>query len=258
MAKVKANIPEQPVDAEMDSDSRARIEEVDDTAETAVALRYGGTIGALTGDISQSDIPMPPLNVVYGVGDLAAKFSPGDLVLDREHLLVQKTQPLNVIIVSGQIYWKEYLDQAAYASGLIPRIFRDEDEVLAAGGTTAYGPNDEKPTFKRAATLKLLIEKPEKVECYLFTIDLLGKKYAPAKWFVDKTAYARARGRGVGLELMKQASFALKQRGLLAGKWQVTTGFEDIGQNKVVAPNIRLVGQFTDDEIAQIKTAIGA
>lgn len=249
MAKVKAEIPDQEVEP---------VQPLAEEANSSLALRESTAVGAVTGDVSAKDIPMPLLSVVYGVGELATKFSPGDLVLDREHLLVKKTEPLTAILVSAEIYWKEYLDQAAYAASMVPRIFRTEEEVTAVGGSTVFGPNGERPTFKRAMSLKMLLEKPSNLECYLFNIDLLGSKYAPAKWFVDKTAYQRGKGRGVGLEIIKQSSFALKQRGLLAGRWQITTAYEEIGANKVISPSIKLLPkQHTDAEIAEIKAAIG-
>jgi hypothetical protein len=230
MAKVKAEIPDQEVEP---------VQPLAEEANSSLALRESTAVGAVTGDVSAKDIPMPLLSVVYGVGELATKFSPGDLVLDREHLLVKKTEPLTAILVSAEIYWKEYLDQAAYAASMVPRIFRTEEEVTAVGGSTVFGPNGERPTFKRAMSLKMLLEKPSNLECYLFNIDLLGS-------------------RGVGLEIIKQSSFALKQRGLLAGRWQITTAYEEIGANKVISPSIKLLPkQHTDAEIAEIKAAIG-
>lgn len=257
MSKLNATIPEEknPV---AEGAVEVPMADIDDTAETAVTIRNSGSTGMVTGAITQRDIPMPVLSIAYGVGELATRFSPGDLILDREYMLVQKTQPLNVVVISANVYWKEYLDQAAFQAGLKARIFNTEEEVLASGGTIGYGPNGERPTFKRAMTLKMLIEKPANVTCMLFAWDINGKSYAPAVWYVDKTAYQRGKGRGVGLEIVKQASFALKQRSLLAGKWQITTAYEEVGTNKVIAPSIRLVGQHTDEEIEAIRAKIGA
>lgn len=256
MSKVTATIPETE---ELDSDLDFPVDEVDDNASsTAVMTMQSGAVGQLTGAIAPQDIPMPILSIAYGVGALSELFNPGDLVLDKEHLLVHKAQPLNVIIVSADVYWKEYLDQAAFQAGLRPSVCRTTAEVEALGGTTTYGEDGSPPTFKQAMTVKMLIEKPEDVDCYMFSTELLGRKYAPARWYVDKTAFKRRGGKGVGVEIVKQAGFALKERGLLAGKWQVTTGFEEMGKNKVIAPSIKLVGQHTDEEIAEIRKAIGA
>jgi hypothetical protein len=256
MAKVKATTETPDIDQDIEFDP----EELDDAAAQATAITTAAPsqVGALTGAVSQQDIPMPILSIVHGTSKWAVDdFHPGDLVLDKEHLLVSKTEPLNIIVVSANVYWKEYLDNAAYSAGIRPKVFMTDEEVLADGGTIAYGPAGEKPTFKKAMTLKMLIEKPENIDCYLFSTELFGKQYAPARWFIDKTAYARKGGKGVGLEIVKQAGFALKARGLLAGKWQVTTGFEQMGNNKVVVPSIKLVGQHTDEEIAEINAIVG-
>jgi hypothetical protein len=259
MAKVKPETAKsKPAN---DGDLEFPIEEVGDEAANSTAVTTGGgdAVGALTGAISKQDIPIPIIGIAYGVGELGKTFTPGSLVLDKEHLLVEKTVPLNVIVVTANVYWKEYLDNAAFQAGIQPRSFQTAEEVRENGGTTEY---DEagigsKPSFKNAMLMKMLIELPEGVDCYYFNTDLFGKKYAPARWYIDKTAYKRRGGKGVGVEIVKQAGFALADRGLLAGKWAVTTGYEKMGNNDVIAPSIKLIGQYTDEEMAEIKAVVG-
>lgn len=215
-------------------------------------------VGSMMGEVDGDDIPTVYLNIAYGVGGLADKFNPGSFILDREHLLVEKGKSLNVIILAAVTYWKEYLSKEAFAAGAKSRIFQTEDEVIAAGGTTEWIDN-KGPSFSKAVRLALLIEKPEGVLCPFFTTEIGGKKWAQAIWNVDKSAYKRKGGKGVGGELFKTCKYVLNSRTeipeaqrLLAGLWSITNVFEVVNGNNVPMPTLKLIGQNSADTIAEI------
>lgn len=230
----------------------------DDAHDNLPTKRQPMEVGSMVGEVDGDDIPTVYLNIAYGVGGLADKFNPGSFILDREHLLVEKSKPLNLIILAAASYWKEYLSKEAFAAGAKSRIFQTEQEVLNAGGTTEWIDGNG-PSFSKAVRLALLIEKPEGVLCPFFTTDIGGKKWAQAIWNVDKSAYKRKGGKGVGGELFKTCKYVLNSRTelpenkrLLAGYWSVTNVFEVVNGNNVPMPTLKLIGQNSAELIAEI------
>lgn len=220
------------------------------TQETAVAPPMTMAIGQMSGDVAMTDLKFPRLQIAYGVGGLASNFTPGDIVLDKEHQLVKKKTPLRVIIVNTVTYWKEY---TAFGSGAIPRVFKTAEEVSRAGLTTTWV-NGMAPQAKKAMDLRLLIKKPEGLICGLFGIKLDGGEYAPALWSVDKTAYDR-----INDKLTPVAGFALREKGLLYGAWDVSTDMETRKNgNVVVVPVLKYVGMNSDQLVNEIKALFGA
>jgi hypothetical protein len=208
-------------------------------------------LGTVQGELTASDVRLPRLSIAYGVGGLAENFNPGDLVLAGENLLVKKGEPLTVILVAVTQYWKQYLSSEQYNSGVRPASYLTEAEVMANGGTTKWV-NNVGPTFNRAMNLKMLIAKPKDVICGLFGIPVGDTEYAPAVMDVDKTAYKR-----IGPTVLGAASFSLKTRGLLSGKFELSTRSEKVNGNAIIVPTIKLSGHNTDEEIKQILSAFG-
>lgn len=235
-----------------DSDTQApTMADLDDAQETYVPAVVSNELrlGVVDGDVSATDIQLPRLSLVYGVGKLSAEFNPGSFVLAGENLLVQKNEPLNVIILQATQYWKEYTTKEMFDNGQLPRSFTTAAEVHEAGGTTEWnGPVG--PTFKRAMQLKMLIEQPANVICGLFGVTIGDTKYAPAKWDVDKSAYTR-----IGPVVNSAARFTLAEKGLLGAVFELRTKSETSKKsgNVVVVPTIKIARFNTDETIAEIK-----
>lgn len=204
-------------------------------------------LGAIAGDISPGDIRLPRLQLVHGVGGLSETYHPGDIVLGGDNLLVEKGQPLDMIVLSARQYWKEYCGAGKYDPNHRPASYLTEEEVIAAGGTTRWE-NGIGPTFNRAMTLTLLIKQPKDLVCGLFGIEIKDNVYAPAVWDVDKSAYRR-----VAPQVLTAAQFSLRARGLLSGMFQLSTRTEKINQNNTIVPVFKLVGHNDDETIAAIK-----
>ena len=171
-------------------------------AQTSGALVYGG----IGGNVSSEDIQFPRMKLVHGVGKLADKFAPGDLVLDDDALLVSKGEALTVILLGGVLYWKEYLGNEGFQQGMIPRTFVDEKDVHKAGGTTQWGAEGEPPpTFSQAMHLRMLIRKPEGLASGMFNLEFGdGFEYCPAQFDADKQVY-----KTVGPKVLKWSSLSL-------------------------------------------------
>ena len=239
---VEGGAPDAAVLGAMEGDS--------ETTALARPMRQAG-LGEIVGDVHTDDMRIPYLQMAFGVGSLAKDFSPGDLVLNGDSLLVHKNEPLLITIAGVEVYWKEYLTNAQYLAQYRPRSFATEAEVHAAGGTTVWI-NDTAPTFSKAINMKVLIRKPANVISGLFGLTLGGHEYAPARWIADKTAY-----RKVAPVVLTTAQFALRKKGLLSGIFEVKTVIEQKGQTTKVFPSIRLVGENSPEFIAETRAAFG-
>ena len=145
-------------------------------------------------------------------------------------------QPLDVIIVNTNTYWKEYLP---YGTGgaYKPRVFASEAEAKAAGLSTEYTQDRSAPRASRAMTLRLLIKKPADVSCAYFAAEFGGSLWAPARWAVDKTAYTK-----VSAKLDSIVGTVLRNKNLLYGSWSLSTDTEKRGPNTVIIPSLKYVG----------------
>lgn len=209
------------------------------------SMRSNAVLGAVTGETTQSDVKIPYLQIAYGVGKLSKDFNPGDFVLGGEHLLVHKREKLVVVVLTAQKFYKERLSKQELDSGLRPRSYTTELEVIKNGGSTEWkdGPNKTRigPSFGPAMDMKLLIRKPDALDQGVFGLELDGAFYAPCYFSVDKSGYNR-----VGKEIVSAGGLALAKVGLLAGLWELTTDIEEINGNQTVVPRIKLVGRTTE------------
>lgn len=226
------------------------LNQVNDGEETtSVAVRHEMSLGNMDGDVSVSDLRFPRLQIAYGVGGLAENFTPGDLVLDKEHQLASKGKAIRVIILNTLTYWKEY---TAYGTGQLPRTFATEKEANDAGLTTQWK-NGEGPQCKKAMDIRMLVQKPEGLTCGLFGIEAGGTEWAPAIWSVDKTAYERVNGK-----ITPVASFALKNLGLLYGAWDISTATEKTKTGNVITvPVIKYAGLNPEQLVKDVEAVFG-
>lgn len=259
--KPKSATVEKPAD-ELEPVAPASTVEADvlgDEPDYAPAVQGTAALGGVSGEISIRDLRIPWLAIAHGVGGLATDFNPGDLVLDKQYLLAHRREPVNVILLSFQKYWKEYISKEQWEANIRPRSFAAEHEVRTAGGTTAWL-NGVGPTFSPAANISLLIEKPAAITSDAFGIEIDGRKFALARWGVDKKAYDR-----VGPEVLSKLAAELKpmhadiSTRLKYGLWALSTDNEPTKNGKTqVTPRIRLLpARNTKDFVAAIDALFG-
>lgn len=242
-------------DGKVDVDEQAEAAMNGESTAVATAGSNAVAIGGVGGDLDPGSMQLPRLQIAYGVGSLASDFNQGDLVLNGEHRLVGKSEPLEMIVLSGFGYWKEWLSGEQFDAGLTPRTFANKDEVLESGGTYDWDQKDKdgnvvhRPTFSQAMDLKLLIRKPKDLMCGVFG-DILddGHEYAPAIWSVDKQAYKR-----VGPIVIQAQSFSLRDKGLLGGVFEAQIEISQKGARTSTLPKFRLSGYNSDEVIEKIK-----
>ncbi len=232
-------------EAGTDTKAEAAMEEVEVTLPATRADSAVAPVGTMHLNMDLSEIPLPRLQLAYGVGRLSEFFNPGDLILGDDNKIASKGEVVEVTLLSLNQFWKEYLSSEMFAAGEMPRIFATKEEVTEAGGTTEFA-GDQKPSFARAVELRMLVKKPDDLECGIFGLDLPdGGVYAPAIFTLDKTAYRKA-----GPGLITSATMGL-QGNLLAGRFAISTRSEKVGQNMTVVPTIKLLPERNSEDVQE-------
>jgi hypothetical protein len=245
----------------------------DDNAPTgAMATVNPGTMrmGALDGDVDDVKVKLPFLEISHAMGKFT-ELRKGAIILAGEHQLTEGPKlPIYVTILSGRVYWKEYVT-GVYDPDYIPKTYASKVEAREAGETfdwTKDPKTGEKkgPTVKVAAMYILLVRKPEDVICGQFGIELGGPDvegegsestmWAPALWNVDKTSAA-----SVTPVIKSDVRCGLQARGLSSGIYKLETFIKTFNSgNKSAVPTIKLVGFHSDavlDQITGVCKAIG-
>lgn len=247
--------------AELDLGKVAEMNDTPATTQTTdLTIRSSMELGQVTGEFGIGDIRIPRLETAYGVGKFVERGVPqGSLVLGGDNVLVGLNTPLTITLLSATVYWKEYINADAWAAGIKPRVFASGKEVLANGGTVAWGSlnpatgKNYPPTFSKAMDMRILIRKPEGIECGLFGLDLDNGLWAPAIWTVDKTGYKR-----VGTTIVTSWNFTLKAAGGLDyGIFEVKNIIERVNGKPTVIPNIRYIGTNSRGTVHKIRDVFG-
>jgi hypothetical protein len=237
----------------------ARAEEARPDQEALAGLNPAGSalarvdtsavaLGEFSGDTDDIQIRLPFLQVASGQGKLDG-FVKGSLILGSENLIAGPGERVLITLLGVQPFFKEYLSGDAWDADATPRTFLTKAEVIANGGTVEWV-NGAPPSFKRAGVIRALVRQPDKVVCGLFGVPIGDAKYAPVQWGVDKSAAQTV------LPIIKRdTSFALKERGMLSGIFELWTSVMKFSNgHSTYVPNLKLVGFHTDAEIAEIKS----
>jgi len=234
----------------------ARAEEAQPDAEALAGLNPAAvarvdtsavTLGGFSGDTEDIAIRLPFLQISSGMGKLEG-FVKGSVVVGSESLIAGPGEPVMLTILSAQSFWKEYLSGAEFDPDVIPRSYATKADVLAAGGTTEWV-DGKPPTFKQAGVMRVLVAKPGKVEGGIFGVPVGGTMYAVSQWGADKSA-----AQEVLPVIKRDMAFALRERGLLAGVYEMRTRVLKFANgHSAWVPAIKLVSYHTDAEVAEIK-----
>ena len=238
-----------PVDAgdapEVDETSLADIEGGNGAVGTSDAS-MSLSLGQVEGSVDRGDLIIPRLSIVHGVGPLSEVFDAGDLVLNRDTLLVAKEEPISLTVLSIK---KTYEERLAYdANGPRPKAWDSREELVADGLHTEWK-NNEPPPVREVAAILCLIEKPEGIESLSFNIEHDNKHYGVAVWTVRGTAYTRA-----AKKVFSASAIELAGSGLLAGRWTLYTKRDQIGGNFVFVPYLTLEDEKNSQEFIRTVT----
>lgn len=204
-------------------------------------------------------IQTPILQIVHAVGGLSKMFTPGDMVLGKTDVVVPKGQSIRMIVVRYQRYYKEYISIDRWNRGdRDAKVFSTAAEAIAAGFTVEYNrATGQKATAPACLLWAMLLEKPEGLQSELFYRELNGKMYAPARMYVERTAFY-----AVSDTFSRAATFSHKPvkeggRGIYTAVWELKIStFKAKSGNESWVPNIKLVASLSDAEAQALKTAM--
>jgi hypothetical protein len=173
-------------------------------------------------------------------------FNPGDLILNDEHHIASKTEKINTVVLSCNKYYKE---NKAYDPDdpEMPNIIPTKAEVHAAGFTTDWLDDPARPgkrlrpDYQEASTLTLLLEKPAELQSPLFCLEFEDKWFAPAIFYVDKSAWRHS-----AKKVFSASQMELAARGILSGLWTLHTEIMMKGSNPTVVPVLNIAGINSD------------
>lgn len=200
-------------------------------------------MGSVVGDIDSSDITVPRLNIVQGVGSLAELFNPGEIVLNQETVLSNGSTPVELTVLSAR---KQFVENLGFDEDARPKVFDTLEEIHAAGGTIEWI-GDTRPSYVPVLHVQLVLKAPAGVEG-AFPLCYNGEDYALAVWTLRGVAYGKA-----GRNILTAAKFALRD-GLHNGKWTLTTKREKYGRNSVFVPVLRNVGRNAPEFVDYLRT----
>ena len=181
-------------------------------------------------NLNLAGLRLPYLSITHGVGDAAATFNPGDLVLAKENLVCPKGKTIEAIILNLDQYFRQYLTPEEYKSGASQASFKTLDDAAAAGFRTQWetvGGCRVGPDVRPALDLTLLLRKPEGLVCSMFCIEIGdGHEYAMCKFTADKTCHDYVIN-DIGLILRTK----LRKTGSYSGLWTLRTEFSRPAKN---------------------------
>lgn len=212
----------------------------------AVAERIEYSISPeMEGEVTSKDVVTPTLNIVQMVGPLSETHKPGQILLNKEMVLSDGLEPVEIVVLRGS---KSYQEDVEWGEDRMPQRFQLEQEVVDSGGTLDYEEGvvlKEKPYFKTLLTTLIMVkgdvDQPE------FAYVYEDAAYELALWRITGAAYTRA-----GKNIVTAAKRGLRA-GLPYGKWTLTTKREKFGKNLAYVPVFKMVGKNTDDFVKWVR-----
>jgi hypothetical protein len=153
-----------------------------------------------------SQVILPRLNIVQGIGNLKDTFAPGEIVFNQATVLFT---PPQIDAKTGNAIRKGTPPITAYVVGIISDRFSEvvvggfgglivdtEADVRNNGGTLDYKEwelksKDGMKRFQPITDLLMLVERPEVVkdDDIVFNFTIEGRKYALGAWALKGSAY---------------------------------------------------------------------
>lgn len=156
-------------------------------ANTAVSTNVSAAPSGLEGDIQQSDIKLPRINLVQKTSQLVdSGYRPGDIVFKNGESVVPLNSPHEITVLKLR---KQYQQKLPYGSPDTPQVYDTAAEVRDAGGTTTYG---EENYFEEIAHVQILFPAPTDLPAEmedLFPYEFEGKSYAMAMFTAGGSNY---------------------------------------------------------------------
>ena len=187
-------------------------------AELSTFQQFGSDV---SGEIGSADKKIPRLNIGQKSGALGESLGYGNLLLNKEIVVVPYNQTLDVSVLKIK---KQYQERRPYDpnSTTMPKMFNSAREALDAGFSTEWGHDDDKMALPIAHILFLFAAPPTMEKDLIdqhFFYEFEGRPYAAAAFTTSATGYNEtAKPIFTALDTPK-----VRQLGLRSIKWKART-----------------------------------
>lgn len=223
------------------------VEEMERLSAHELISAQRAELAGLKGEIRAKERRNATLSIVQKVGALADRFSAGSIVMNKETVLSLGDTPVEFTVLVAR---KFYQEKVAYNSGVRPRIFSTEEDVLAAGGTLDWE-NGVAPTYETVLHCTVLLKQPDGVEGG-FTLTYEGAQYALCEWYMRGVAFKNA-----GLTILNTIwQLSRSGQSFTSLKWELTTRRITVGLNKVITPAVNIAGRHSNEFTAFASTLL--
>lgn len=220
-----------------------KAEEENETTEV-VTTSSGGDLSTYNGaggsgwDVA--DIRIPYLSLVQKSGNLSNEFAPGSFVFNKELVVADGKEPIELTVLRADKYFVEDID---YDPDIRPKRFNTREEFLAEGYSLDY---NAEMKVKEAAELVVLV--PVEKEHAVFT-DKDDTGYVRAAWICQSSAFGTV-GRTVATAMM---AGHLKD-GVHKGKWALTSELRSSKAMSWFVPIVRSMGRHDGEFLEFLET----
>ena len=240
-----------PAEAELISNLPAEIHHVEEEVSIASPEMIMPPLGQISGEITASDVEMPYLKIVQGVGESSVKYMAGSIVMSN-HVLAkpsqdptQPSEPVYLTVLKGKKVYREKIPwgQRGNARG---RMVDTLHEVESAGGTI-NGP-DANWGEEMRATILIRATTPEMKA--LFNLEAPnGDKYALSMWYLNGVTWSAAR------TIIAAAATTLT-KGCYTWEWKLQVRKEQYGRGVCFVPKLALAAEHSADTLSWIRSII--
>jgi hypothetical protein len=192
---------------------------------------FDGVVGGIEGEDDFSDIRLPRLQIVQGVGPLSQnpKFrnKGGAIVFAGEDMISDGAAPVHITVIKALKDYEEKLPDGEFGTR-VPRRASTQAEVTALGGTLLKLPDGKggtiMPSWRPCLTCLVAVEGDSKSPHFPYLAPN-GKSYGIAIWKISGWSYSTA-----GKAILTAAKFAYRDT-LLSGDFSLSTKYETFGKN---------------------------
>ena len=223
------------------------VEEMERLSAHELISAQRAEIAGLKGEIRAKERRNASLSIVQSTRALGITIAPGSIVMNKETVLSSGDTPVEVTVLVARKFYQEKVN---FNTGVRPRIFSTEEEVLAAGGTLDWV-NGERPSYEAVLHCTVLLKQPKGVEGG-FTLSYGGAQYALCEWYMRGTAFKYA-----GLTILNTIwQLSRSGQSFTSVKWELTTRRVTVGGNIVITPIVKDVGYHSNEFTAFASTLL--
>ena len=200
------------------------------------------------GELDQSDLQLPRLNVVSPTSKLHTEdeFDLGSVIFEKELELCTKGENFYFVVLQAR---KDFQQKIDFDGGEKPLIFHTKDEVEENGGTTVYSQDaiDEERYYAPVANILLAVKAPDDLpaeELHRFPMEFDGSNWAKAVVTVQGGSYT-----AFAKPIITAAMGKLRSKGgIFKGMWVGGTAKKSNDKNSWFVFTASFAGMIDDEE----------